>query len=79
MSVPEGYPTLFLSASHRTFLAALDEADPEKDNLTSVAETISYGKKTIDRLLAPLLTVGAIEEAENTLGYAVTDVGRALV
>lgn len=73
------YPTLFLSPAHKAFLAALDAADSEKQTLSSVATSIQYGQKTVNRLLAPLLSVGAIEAADTTLGYAVTDVGRNLV
>lgn len=79
MAIPEGYPTLFLSQSHRDFLTALSNADAESDTLGSIAGDIQYGQKTVNRLIAPLLSVGAIEAAGGSIGYAVTDVGASLI
>ena len=73
------YPTVFLSQSHKTFLAALGAADSSKASLGSIATSIGFGAKTVNRLLAPLLSVGAIEVADNSIGYAVTSAGMSLV
>lgn len=77
MPIPEGYPTVFLSQSHKTFLVGLDAADVSKDSLTSVAESLEFGIKTVNRLLPNLIALEMVEASEETtVGYLVTDLGR---